>query len=659
MIRRRPLIVATLVLLLVVLGGFWTVFFSQTASSALTRVPLLDEAWYLRDAERVRETGWPGDQPFVMSPGYTTVVAASGAAAPDADGVVARTGAGLLAIQLAAWLLLGAVPAAVVWRIGRRWNRRPGVVIAAAALAAALPWLHPPVAVYARTVLPDLLLAALVALTVALIGWRPSDRPGAWMTVTTGAIALGLAAALRAHVIVLVVPLGWWLATAPARTGGRRARLVAPALLLLALVPVLLAAVHNTRTGGSLAGPSLNGGLNLYLGQQTAAGGLFTVLAGFDQAHEPSGERYLERRLGRELAGPAAADRAWFGEARRLMAEHPLATTWHWLRKVWLHLQGWSMAQVTPLSRWPQEAPVLRALPVPWWLLVVLGASGAALAIRERDAWPWLGTLLALLAVQSLFFVVARYRLVLVPSLAVLAGLGLLVLAERIGRRGWRAQLPWLAAPALAALVTVPWGLTDARQTWQGLEAHNLARRLSILAGDAPAPELRRRADALYAVACRTMTRQTEPWRERARNLAALDDRDAALEVLAEATMVVDDPRPLRVDRIALVRDAGRLPEAEALMAAYLRDHPDDLDMRHDLAVLQGQRGRWPSVAATAAELRRLAPGDARGWLDGAVAATRMGRREQAVALLEQGLRAVDDEVQRQLLATNLERLRR
>ena len=132
-----------------------------------------------------------------------------------------------------------------------------------------------------------------------------------------------------------------------------------------------------------------DGGLNLYLGQQPQAGGLFTTLAGLDQAREPSGESYLERRLGRAIDGPAAADRVWYGEALRTVRERPLAAVASWLRTIWLHLQAWSMAQVTPLSHWPEEAPVLRALPVPWWLLVVLGGGGAALTLRSRPTWPW------------------------------------------------------------------------------------------------------------------------------------------------------------------------------------------------------------------------------------------------------------------------------
>ncbi|MBD3222485.1 hypothetical protein GF314_14715 [bacterium] len=755
--RGGPAGIALLVAL-VAAAVLWILLLRQTADSPLTRVPLLDESHYLTEAARVGDQGWPGTEPFVMSPGYTLLVAAVTDVAPGEDGILARAPAGLIAVQLVAWLLVGLVPAAVVWRLGRARRFDPRTVLASAVVAGLLPLLYPPAAVYARTVLLDLPLAALVGLALALATWRPRS-PG-WLAAA--ALALGLAGLLRAHVLAVLVPLVWWVLAAPGAYPHRHPRLrraaTAAAVVLVALLPVALAAAHNSRAAGQPTGPSLNGGLNLYLGQQPGADGLFTVLSGLDQARDPSGRRYLARRLDRAVPDAATADRIWYAEALRTISEQPGAAFGRWLRKLWLHVQTWDMAQVTALSHWPDEAPALRALPVRWWLLIVLGLTGAVVAIGagrgrgarsaartddevsgdqpravpwRREAWLWLGALLVLVAVQSLFFVVARYRLVLMPSLAVLAGLGVLTVIARVRHAGWRSLARWAPVPLLLGALTVPWGLGEARDLWRGLEANNLARRLVILAdaaeavqareaarrdagvddtagdaaddaagdiaddeadrgaamasdGDADAPETagapatagaagaiagligdqapvtawRARADTLYATACRAMPRQHEPWHDRARNLAALGDVDRALAVLADGTTRVDDPRPLLALRIGLVRRAGLLDEAEALMLAFLREYPGHPGMLHDLAVLQGRRGHWLAVRETAAELRRVAPRDARGWLDGAVAAARLGDREGAVELLEQGLRTVTDPDGRRMLQTNRDRFR-
>lgn len=522
--------------------------------------------------------------------------------------------------------------------------------------------LHAPAAVFARTTLLDLPLAGLVALALTLVAGTPEVGR---RRLLIAALVLGLAALLRGHVLVvgvILLPLAWRrLAGVPRRVP------VMAAMAALLLAPVSLAAAHNTHLVGRPAGPSLNLGVNLYLGQLPASGGFFTALAGFDQARDPSGEVFLEHRLGRDLAGPAAADRAWLAEAGRLLRDRPWHALGGWLRKAWLHLQAWEIPQVTPLQHWSREAPALRVLAVPWAVLVVAGLAGlgVVLAGRGRVAAALRGPVLVwalaggvLVAAQSWFFVVSRYRLVLLPVLALLAGAGLVVLLAERGRVRAGVVAPVVVG---ALLLVQPWGLDEARNLWQGLESHNAARRLLVMAdaaeGEESARQLRERAEPLLAVASGAAPRRVEPWRDRALNLAELGRLDAALAVLADGTTRADDPAPLQWLRIGLVRQSGQLDAAEALMQAYLREHPDDPDMLHDLAVLQGQRGRWRSAAATARRLREAVPGDARGWLDLAVAQSRLGRSAAAVATLEAGLAAVDDEAGRTLLRVNLARL--
>ena len=121
--------------------------------------------------------------------------------------------------------------------------------------------------------------------------------------------------------------------------------------------------------------------------------------------------------------------------------------------------------------------------------------------------------------------------------------------------------------------------------------------------------------------------------------------------------MTVDDSAPLESLRIGLVREAGRLDEAEALMQAYLREHPGSLDMLHDLAVLQGRRGRWRAAEATGRNLQSRAPADPRGWLDVGMALVRQGRSVEAADVIREGMRRVPAGSARDLLETNLTRL--
>ena len=112
---------------------------------------------------------------------------------------------------------------------------------------------------------------------------------------------------------------------------------------------------------------------------------------------------------------------------------------------------------------------------MPYALLVVLGLAGLAASWRLPAARWWSFTLLALLAVQSVFFVVSRYRLALVPALALLAGLAAarLLALDRVSLRRQR----WPVAAAVALLLVIPWGLGGIRRDWRALAAANEALR--------------------------------------------------------------------------------------------------------------------------------------------------------------------------------------
>lgn len=657
-----------LVLLLLAAAGFWAAYWQESAQSALTRVPLLDEAWYLRDGARLRSEGVPGREPFVMSPGYSLLVSLAAPVTVTEQGHLSSHPRPLLVWQAAAWLGSGLLIGAAVRGIGRRAGFGPRPALAAGALALLLFWLYRPAAIYARTILLEISQVFLV--TVALTATACWQRPS-WRRSLLVGLAIGGAALLRAQVLVLA-PLvaGFW-----ARQGKthRHGLLMAGGLLILSLLPPGLAAWHNSRLSGRLVGPSLNSGLNLYLGQLPTGQGLFTSLLGFDQEWQPSGERFLSERLGQPLAGPAAADAAWREEAWALITADRPRFLRGWLRKTWLHLQGWEIAQVTPLRAWPHESPVLRALIVPYGLLVVLGlvgltaclaapggpgAPGADPRLLRRAAVLWALAAAALIAVQSLFFVVSRYRLALAPIFALLAGCGLLgTLSTWRGPGRRRLLWPALALP-LSALLTVPWGLATIRAQWTGLESLNHARRLMIMADAAPdsaaAGGLRRRAESLLAQASAAAGRRQDIWRLRALNLSDGGRHDEALAVLSQGIRLADQPRGLQRQRLVLLREMGRLAEGEALLRAHLQDTPDDGDCWHDLIVLLGRQGRWPEAAAVARQFQAVVPGDHRGWLDLGVALAQLGRLPAAAAVFQEGWERFTDAAIRSQFSANL-----
>ena len=156
------------------------------------------------------------------------------------------------------------------------------------------------------------------------------------------------------------------------------------------------------------------------------------------------------------------------------MADEPGRALALFARKLWLHLQSWEIDQLLPLgggtngngtdSGWTRGVPILGLLVVPYGLLVVLGLTGLVVTWRDWPAVRRLAVGLAsLMAIQSVFFVVTRYRLVLVPILCLGAAAGVAALARPWPERRWGALIVPAAALVLTTLVVQPWDWRGSR----------------------------------------------------------------------------------------------------------------------------------------------------------------------------------------------------
>ena len=643
-------------------SAWWLLVWATLEPAVLTRVPILDELFYLREGASIADGQWLPTRPFFMSPLYPYLVAVSGSGhAPGPDGVLAAPPAGLRLVQALAW-------AAVAWLLfgaARRLLRARGLSPRAATRWAYLPpllfMLYRPAAVFVSTALLEIPLALVVTAYLYVIGgWVGDDqidRAGSGVVRSLGAgLLVGLAALLRSHTILLLL-VGWLVL----RRRARRERMLLVIGALALLLPVM---AFNSVQVGRPAGISLNAGLNLYIGQGPAATGLFTTFSGFDAEEDPTGVDYLSSRFGRRVDGPGEADRIWLREAWRSITAAPVRAVGLWLRKVWLHVQGWEIAQITPLESWSRAAVPLRLLIVPFGLISALALWGLVFpGWREPGLRPWIIGLGLLVAGQSLFFVVTRYRLTVVPILCLLAGLGcvegLAAVAPRwrrrlgfmteatrpaAGRHRWRA----VVVLVVALLAVQPWGLAEVRRFWTAVSAENEAVRWSRWAlRDDAEPQQRtaalEQAERLYH---RSLAMEPDRWlayRGLARTLTAAGRPDAAIARLEDGIVRARNPELLHRELILLLLQQGRLEEALAEIPAYLRDHPHDADILHNYVVLLGKTGRFEAAMDAAGELVASVPDDPRGYVDLGVLLARGGDRAKARAVFVEGLRRFPD----------------
>ncbi|MFO7652809.1 MAG: hypothetical protein R6X25_03200 [Candidatus Krumholzibacteriia bacterium] len=699
--RRRfaPLLLGAVLLI------FWISVWASARDTVLVQVPQLDERHYLLEAAAVAQGRWLPAEPFYMSPLYPYLAALAGAGtALGEDGLVTEPPWGLWLLQASLWAVVAWLIHRTAFRMQRAWGRSVPAATWLALVPVLLYLLYRPAVVFALLPLLEGTLTFLVVVVLdrlsawsagqpespATRGSAPAASPAPAPTATRAAgttggfplpsrrqavivgLAIGAAILLRGSTAVLLVPAVAVVAAAPAsrRSRVRRGLLVVAA----AAVPVLPVVAVNSALAGRPVGPSLNAGVNLYIGNGPEAQGFFTVFTEFDFSGDPAGVAYLERKLGRPVAGRAEADRIWAREAWRAVQADPVDAARLYLRKVWLHLQAWEIAQLTALPAWNEAVAPLKLLIVPYGLLSTLGLAGAALVgWRERRLRPWLAALVLLVAMQSVFFVVARYRQVLVPILALLGGL-LVTMPEltsglRSGRRApaaggrpadpgrRRVQAGALLAVLLAALAVWPWGLDEVQSRWRALGWTNTALRYQLRAELRPrtaAADLER-AGELLEQALPLIPDRPEPYRGLARLRAEAGDLDGALALLEEGLAAASWPVGLYPDLIELLLGHGREEQALVAVTTYLQSRPDDIDMRHNQVVLL-DRLRPPAEALAAAR-RFLAdhPTDPRPWVDLGVLLARAGRPDEARQVFAAGLQRHPGHPH---LTANLERLR-
>ena len=224
--------------------------------------------------------------------------------------------------------------------------------------------------------------------------------------------------------------------------------------VLLCLLPTT---IHNWRAEGELIPVAGNGGINFYLGNRPGSSGETPLPPGLvwqDTVQEP---------IRRGMTGRAEQDRFWWQRSRRVLEADPGGWTALLARKGALF---WDARESSNNKNLPFFTGV--SFPVRHyrlWFGLLFSLAVAALFVLPLRPGPLLliGLLCGYWMAVTVFFVTARYRLPLVPFLAILAAAGISEVAGRRKDRGRRGvALPILGAVLAAAMVFPGWFQKDA-----------------------------------------------------------------------------------------------------------------------------------------------------------------------------------------------------
>ncbi len=488
---------------------------------------------------------------------------------------------------------IGSATAALAYLIGHRvFGNRVGLI---AGLVTAL---YGALVFYDGSILITPLLVFLNSLCLYLL-IRADDRGTHWLYALAG-VSLGLAGIGKATALafVPVAALWIWFAWRRNRTGRGRAVALFALGVILVVVPVT---VRNLVVADDFVMVTSNGGLNFYIGNSEISTGGYVKPVGLDIVDDPDGELIAEAAVGRDLK-PSEVSAFWYGRSRAYIASHPSEWMKLLVRKLSFAMSSYELPQLENYYFQKRYSGLL-ALPLPGFALVApLGLIGIVLAWRRRQARLLALFVISYMATVVAFFVVARYRLPVVPVLAVGSGFAVLELIRLVRDRAWRA-MAWITVGAVLLLLVV-------NVNWYGVDrARGFAQshfRLGIIYGE--------RGDTARAI-------------EECRRSIELDP-EYPKSYLNLGSMLVEADRP---------------EQAIEAFRASVRLDPGYVTGRVNLAMALESIGDFEGAVAQLDTILAADPGNALALKERGVALYRWGRFDEARASLTAAL-AVEGE---------------
>jgi len=347
---------------------------------------------------------------------------------------------------------LGIIATGLVWRLG---TRRFGVIVGVS--AGFIYASSGAVLFYESMLVGTAVTGFLTVLALTLLdAW--SDKRQDWLVGLLG-VTLGLLVILRPNFLVLTPVLMWGVFRVRGRGRGFRDSLLTLACICL---PLLALTVRNGVAAGEWTPLSSHGGINFYMGNHSGAPGWFAPPPGMIAditPEQPRGNLIGPRVIAEAEAGRPLSDREvsrfWFKKGLRYFLEEPVSATAGLFRKTRLFLTAFEI----PLNysfEYHKKYALALTLPIgQLWFIYPLAALGLAIAVRRGDSVADLVLILGAYAFSViLFHVSTRYRMPIMPILALLSGIALGSVVEAIKQGEGKRGLMMIAAAVLLMIAS-------------------------------------------------------------------------------------------------------------------------------------------------------------------------------------------------------------
>lgn len=439
------------VVVLIALGVRLLHVFFTAGGNPLAAHLTLDAAIYDRWAKALVWGGAPVPTQLMQAPLYPWMISI----------IYHIFGPSLTAVRLAQ-AVMGAASCAFIIVITRRLFRSSAAgIIAGAAAALYLPFIF-----YEGVLVPATLIIFLNLLAVLLL--TPEKRDPGFGRILVAGIVLGLSAIAK-PVALLLVPfaalhLGFVsrgvIGTRQAGTVKRPSVLLVKrsvaliAGVILALLPLTM---RNYRLSGEFIPLTTGGGINFYIGNNERANGFYAVpfyegepIGGTPEEQQERMYELAATETGRELTY-SEVSRFWLRNGIRYITKNPGEWTALAWRKFLFFWNRYERANVENMQFHRRFGGVIGLPLLTFAIIAPFGLLGIFMTRnRWRDLWLLYGGVIVYLAAAIIFYVLARYRLPVVPFLIPFAGAAVTGILKLL-RSGQRAE-PAVLAAALVIL---------------------------------------------------------------------------------------------------------------------------------------------------------------------------------------------------------------
>jgi len=493
-------------------------------------------------------------------------------------------------------LLLGVGTSVATYYLGRRMFGRREALVAGLIVAVYAPL------IFLEGELLDAGLTALLAVTGVLLTLRTAES-GRWFWGAAWGAVAAIAVLIRSTFLPFYV-LALVALAVRAFHGPRPRRLAGPACAAALFSGLLfVAALATSRETGRFTVMPAAAGLNVFIGNNDEGCRILAMRPGLDwdlTVRRPLAEGatglwqqddwFRRRAIGFALHSPGRFLSGLGAKALALVASRELP------RNLDIYLFR--------RESWFLRAGVWKAgfFGFPFGVLLPLAVLGGLVG-RRRPGWPFWLMLFSYGAVLVVVFVVGRYRIALVPLLAVLAARGVTSIADSVRSRGWDLTWPTTIVVLLSVVLTIaPWRFCaergDMRPELVYLLASAHQRRGEL-----------DRAEQGYREAIRLRPTYFEARHDLGRLLAEENHFPEAAAELKEATKLRPSHPPLLIDLGAALGRAGDLAGAVEALEQALRLRPDDPAIYNDLGMIAVSRRDFDTAAAQFQKAVELDPG--------------------------------------------------